>query len=147
MQEPDCAFQLDLRLQGDTLPIGDMGLSRVLLMNDCRYCWLVAVPRRAGLIEIIDLSEHERRQFWEEVDILSRCMKSMRSHGKLNVGALGNVVKQLHLHIVSRHNADAAWPGPVWGHGARVPYGTDEGAGLVTQFRTALRHELIRTDT
>ena len=142
MQDFASDFHLDLRLEGDTLPVGNLSLSRVLLMNDTRYPWVIAVPRRAGLIEIIDLSEDEREQFWREVDILARCVKSMHPHAKLNVGALGNVVKQLHFHIVARHTADAAWPGPVWGHGARTPYDADGGARLVAQFQKALRHEL-----
>lgn len=143
MQPSDTAFHLDLRLEGDTLPVGDMPLSRVLMMNDSRYLWLVAVPRRAGLIEIIDLSEDERVLFWREIDILARCLKSMQTHAKLNVGALGNVVKQLHFHIVARNTGDAAWPGPVWGHDIRVPYDNEEGARLVARFQKALAHDLI----
>jgi diadenosine tetraphosphate (Ap4A) HIT family hydrolase len=115
-------FELHPRLAADTLPIADWALSRLLLMNDARYAWLVLVPRRHGAVELFDLFEAERCVLIEEVARAAKLLKAVSGAMKINVGALGNLVPQLHLHVVARHPGDPAWPGPVWGHGAAVPY-------------------------
>ena len=118
----DTGFRLDPRLSADTLPVGDLPLSSVLLMDDARFPWFVLVPRRAGLSEITDLSAEDGRAFWEEARLAAGVMLSLAKPDKVNVAALGNVVAQLHLHVVGRFRSDPAWPGPVWGQGERRPY-------------------------
>jgi diadenosine tetraphosphate (Ap4A) HIT family hydrolase len=115
------SFALDPRLAADTVFAADWPLCRVLLMNETRYFWLVLVPRLADVIEITDLSPGQRAMLMEEA---ARAGKIIKDSGaaKLNIGALGNVVPQLHLHVVGRGPGDPAWPGPVWGRGAGVPY-------------------------
>jgi diadenosine tetraphosphate (Ap4A) HIT family hydrolase len=116
------AFVLDPRLEADTMALGDTALSRVLLMNDARFPWLILVPRRADLAELADLAPQERSTLMEEIVAVSAALSKRRGVDKINVGALGNVVRQLHVHIVGRSVNDAAWPHPVWGLGARQPY-------------------------
>jgi diadenosine tetraphosphate (Ap4A) HIT family hydrolase len=119
-------FRLDERLARDALVIGDLPLCRVLLMNDVRWPWLILVPRREGLVELIDLDPADPTELMDEAGRAARFLKSQARADKINVGALGNIVRQLHLHIVARVVGDPAWPGSVWGHGAATPY--DEGA-------------------
>lgn len=116
------AFELHPRLAGDTMFVADWPCSRVLLMNDARYPWLVLVPRQEGLVELHDLDAQARGVVIEEIARASAALKSLSDAAKINVGALGNLVPQLHIHIVARKPGDAAWPGPVWGQGAAVPY-------------------------
>ncbi|MDP4024308.1 HIT family protein [Methylobacterium sp. NEAU 140] len=115
-------FDLDPRLAADTVHLGDLALSRVLLMDDARFPWLILVPRRPGLCEITDLPPEEAALLWEEIRTGVGVMQALAKPDKVNVGALGNVVAQLHVHVVGRFRSDPAWPGPVWGHGARTPY-------------------------
>jgi diadenosine tetraphosphate (Ap4A) HIT family hydrolase len=116
------AFVLDPRLDADTIPIGRLGLSRVLLMNDARYPWLILVPERPDLVEIIDLPPTDQAVLMEEIAAASAALKALYGPDKLNVGALGNRVRQLHVHVLARFESDAAWPGPVWGVGQAQPY-------------------------
>ncbi|MGU3536252.1 HIT domain-containing protein [Methylobacterium sp. A54F] len=116
------AFALDPRLAADTVPVGDLALSSVLLMDDARFPWLILVPRRPGLSEITDLPADEAGLLWEEVRLAAGVMQGLAKPDKVNVASLGNVVGQLHLHVVGRFRSDPAWPGPVWGHGTRTPY-------------------------
>lgn len=115
-------FELDARLAGDTVVVGDLPLCRVLLMRDQRFCWLVLVPRQAGLVEVSDLAEADRVALWREVDQAGAALRAVAPCDKLNIGALGNIVRQLHVHVVARVEGDAAWPGPVWGSGKAQPY-------------------------
>ena len=116
------SFQLHERLAADTIPVADWALSRVLLMNDARYPWLILVPRRAGLSELHDLKHAERMVLIEEINRVSLGLKTLTNAIKINVGALGNLVPQLHIHVVARKQGDAAWSGPVWGSGSAVAY-------------------------
>lgn len=116
------SFTLDPRLAADTLFIGDLPLSRALLMNDARYPWVILTPRRAGLAEITELAAGERAQLMEEIALSAEAISALPGIEKINVGALGNIVRQLHLHVVGRRAGDAAWPGPVWGAGSAAPY-------------------------
>lgn len=111
-------FVLDSRLAADTVWICDWPLSAVLLMNDRRYPWLVLVPRRPCLVEPFDLPPADQTRLWREVGQAGAVLKASSGCRKVNVGALGNIVSQLHVHIVARNEGDAAWPGPVWGKGA-----------------------------
>ncbi len=115
-------FELDPRLQNDTITLGDFPLCRLLLMNDATYPWFILVPQRDDLQEIYQLSNDDRKQFWEESNRLSLWMERFFKFDKLNIAALGNLVSQLHLHHVGRRVGDPAWPNPVWGHSAAVPY-------------------------
>ena len=116
------SFALDPRLAADTCVIGDLPLSRALLMNDARFPWVILVPRRAGLIEILDLDAAERAQLMEEVAATARILREWPEVEKINFGALGNIVSQLHAHVVGRRIGDRAWPAPVWGSGIAVRY-------------------------
>ncbi|MFB0962985.1 MAG: HIT domain-containing protein [Pseudomonas sp.] len=118
-------FKLDERLFKDTVVLGDFTLCRVLLMNDRRYPWLILVPRRAGISELIELNMAEQQQLWQETSYVGQVLKDVFQADKINIATLGNVVKQLHMHIVVRMQDDAAWPAPVWGNGAAQGY-TDE---------------------
>jgi diadenosine tetraphosphate (Ap4A) HIT family hydrolase len=124
------AFALDPRLQADTIPIGDLALCTVLLMNDARFPWLVLVPRRAGTSEVTDLSNEDAAALMDEVRIATRVMLELAQPDKVNLGALGNMVPQLHVHVVGRFRSDPAWPGPVWGFAARTPYPDHAAAAL-----------------
>ena len=118
-----CAsFALDPRLAAHTRLVTSLPLCDVQLMNDARYAWLVLVPRHDGLIEITDLGDDDQATLWREVSLASRALRAVAPCDKLNLGALGNIVRQLHVHLVARCAGDAAWPGPVWGHEQAQPY-------------------------
>jgi diadenosine tetraphosphate (Ap4A) HIT family hydrolase len=131
-------FALHLRLEADTAFVADWALSRVLAMNDARYPWLVLVPRRADLTELHDLSAVDRTTLMEEIARAGSALKSLTGAAKINVGALGNLVPQLHIHIVARNPGDFAWPGPVWGQGTAQPYEPAAQTAFVAQLRAAL---------
>ncbi|MDQ7730847.1 HIT domain-containing protein [Halomonas sp. SpR8] len=126
-------FELDERLIADTLPIADLPLSRVLLMNDARYPWVILVPRHAAISEVFELSTDDQQQLWQEATLLGEAMKATLGGDKVNIAALGNVVSQLHVHVVIRRHSDATWPAPVWGNGSPEPYDLDGQAQLRDQ--------------
>ncbi len=130
-------FALHPRLAADTVPVGDLPLCRILLMADARFPWLILVPRRS-VTEIVDLAAPERATLVEEIALASRVLRDETGAEKLNVGALGNIVAQLHIHVVARFATDAAWPGPVWGSGAAVPYEADAARRLARRLGAAL---------
>lgn len=115
-------FTLHPQIAADTIPVGDLALSSVLLMDDARFPWFILVPRRPGASELTDLSDPDAATLMSEIRIATRIMLDLAKSDKINVGALGNVVAQLHVHVVGRFRSDPAWPGPVWGHGSRTPY-------------------------
>lgn len=131
-------FVLDARLEADTHEIGDLGLCRLLLMDDARFAWLILVPRIAGARELIDLDAGDQQILLAEVVRVGRILEKLVQPDKLNIAALGNVVAQLHVHIIARHTDDAAWPQPVWGFGTREPYGAKERATRIAAIRAAL---------
>ena len=131
-------FHLHPQLEADTAFVADWGLSRLLLMNDARYPWIVLVPRRAELVEIHDLKHSERMVLIEEINCASIGLKTATGAAKINVGALGNMVPQLHVHVVARSPGDAAWPGPVWGNGAAVAYEQGVKTTLIEKLRAVL---------
>ncbi|MGE7138936.1 HIT domain-containing protein [Luteibacter sp. NPDC031894] len=132
-------FPLDDRLAADTHHVGDLPLCRVLLMRDRRYAWLVLVPRRPGMVEVADLSEADRAALWREVDVAGAALRAVAPCDKLNIGALGNIVRQLHVHVVARVAGDAAWPGPVWGHSPAEAYVESELVTRVQALKEALK--------
>jgi diadenosine tetraphosphate (Ap4A) HIT family hydrolase len=136
MNRPE-GFALDPRLVADTLPVAALGLSDLRLMNDRRFPWLILVPRRPGVSEIVDLAEADRAALFGEIARVSETLRTVTRCHKLNVGVLGNIVRQLHIHVVARFASDAAWPGPVWGSGAAIPYAVSEAERLVAQLVAA----------
>jgi diadenosine tetraphosphate (Ap4A) HIT family hydrolase len=129
------SWSLHAQLEKDTTPVGDLPLSRVLAVNDANFPWLLLVPRRAGASEIIDLAEPDQARLTTEIARVASALKRITSCDKLNVAAIGNVVPQLHVHVVARRIGDAAWPRPVWGAVPAKPYG----AGELARFIAALR--------
>jgi diadenosine tetraphosphate (Ap4A) HIT family hydrolase len=132
-------FSLHPRLAADTAFVADWPLSRVLLMNDARHPWLILVPRRGGAAELFDLDRSDRTVLMEEVSRAARDLKELSRAAKINVGALGNLVPQLHIHVVARSPGDAAWPGPVWGHGTSMPYEAAQRDALIAELRARLQ--------
>jgi len=132
-------FLLDPRLAADTRLVARLDLCEARLMDDARFAWLVLVPQRAGLVEIADLTPSERTLLWHEVDRAGAALRAVAPCDKLNLGALGNIVRQLHVHVVARCEGDAAWPGPVWGSGAALPYAPAAREALAERLRKALQ--------
>ena len=132
-------FVLDERLAADSLFLADGPLSQVRLMDDARWPWIVLVPRVDGASEWIDLDGNQQRLLLAEINLVSRLLRAEPGVDKLNLGALGNVVRQLHVHLVGRHADDAAWPGPVWGSGPMRRFGADEREARVAAWRQRLR--------
>jgi diadenosine tetraphosphate (Ap4A) HIT family hydrolase len=135
------SFSLDARLSQDTHFVGDLPLCRVLLVNDSRWPWLILVPRRVELVELTDLGAPDRARLIGESARAADFLKRYAKADKINVAALGNIVRQLHWHVVARKEGDPGWPGPVWGFGAAVPYPDAEARSLVDAARTGLGAE------
>lgn len=119
-------FELDERLQADTVLVGRLPLCQVLLMNDNRYPWLILVPVRPDIREFYHLSADDQAQLMKESSWVAEKLADNYTADSMNVAALGNVVPQLHVHHVARHRQDPAWPGPVWGHSPAVAYGVGQ---------------------
>ena len=135
-------FALDPRLQQDTLHLGDFPLCRLLLMNDASYPWFILVPRREEVSELFQLDEADQRSLWRETTLLAALLKDVFKADKMNVATLGNVVSQLHMHVIVRRRSDAAWPAPVGGRQPAVPY-TEDG---VKEVRDRLKLVLDSAD-
>jgi diadenosine tetraphosphate (Ap4A) HIT family hydrolase len=132
------SFALHPRLEADTVFLADWALSRVLLMDDAQFPWLVLAPRRANITELHELAHAERMVLIEEIARAGRGLKVLTGAAKINVGALGNIVPQFHVHVVARTAGDAAWPRPVWGHGVALPYMAETRDALIVRLRTEL---------
>ncbi len=131
-------FTLHETLAADTVEAARWPLCRALLMNDNRYPWLILVPAGAGLSEIHDLKPADQAVLMVEIDRASRALVDLHAPDKINVGALGNLVPQLHIHVIARFRTDDAWPGPVWGAHPPRPYETAELDEVVTRLRQML---------
>lgn len=131
-------FALDARLAADSVFVADGPLSQVRLMNDARFPWLLLVPRVADASEWIELDGSQQRLLLAEINQVGKLLQAESGVHKLNIGALGNIVRQLHVHIVGRHEGDAAWPGPVWGSGAAVKFGDAELAARIDYWKSKL---------
>ncbi|MBY5926356.1 MULTISPECIES: HIT family protein [unclassified Halomonas] len=118
-------FVIDPRLVADTYPVTELPLCQLRLMDDARYPWLVLIPRRANVTEVFDLSEADQQQLWREATRLGQALKTHAGGDKLNIASLGNMVAQLHVHVIVRREGDTAWPGPVWGHSQAIAYDKD----------------------
>jgi len=115
-------FALHDQLQKDCTVIGNLPLSTLLLMNDANYPWFVLVPRREQVREWYELSEVDQRQLLQEANALAKFVQQKTDAKKMNIGALGNMVPQLHVHVIARFEVDAAWPAPVWGKAPAQAY-------------------------
>lgn len=111
----ESGFELHEQLAADTIRLGSLPLCELLLMNDANYPWLVLVPRRNAIRELHRLTNDDQLQCFREQLLVTEILEKQLSADKMNVAALGNMVPQLHLHIIARFEGDAAWPGPVWG--------------------------------
>jgi diadenosine tetraphosphate (Ap4A) HIT family hydrolase len=129
------AWTLHPQLQRDTINIGDLPLARVLIINDANYPWLLLVPRRTAVVEIIDLDERDQAQLMTEIARVGRALKAVTQCDKLNIAALGNIVPQLHVHVIARRQGDPAWPRPVWGHAPPLAYDKAELGEFVGELR------------
>lgn len=132
------SFFLDPRLAAESFSLGELALCEVLLYDDARFPWIILVPKKPGAAEIIDLEEEERPVLMEEIAIASAALKRITGCHKLNVAALGNQVRQLHIHVIARFETDAAWAGPVWGKDTRVPYEEKARGDLTVKLKAAL---------
>lgn len=132
-------FALHPTLARDTVEVDRLPLCRVLLMNDRRFPWLILVPERPSVREIHELPAEDRAELVEEIAQASEVLKRLFEPDKLNVGALGNVVPQLHVHVVARSATDSAWPGPVWGSGTAIPYAESELEEIRGRLASAIR--------
>lgn len=115
-------FTLHTQLAKDCVVLGDLPLCRALLMNDAQYPWLILVPRRADVAEVFQLGAIDQQQLWSETSSVAAALAGHFRADKMNVAALGNVVPQLHVHVIVRYQGDAAWPRPVWGVQPAQPY-------------------------
>ena len=135
-------FELDPRLAAGTFSVGSTSLSRVLLMNDARFPWIILVPAREGVSEPFQLALSEQEALWRESMVLAKALKRYFEADKLNIAALGNQVSQLHVHHIVRFRNDDAWPGPVWGVGSTVTYTEAAAEALMDDLRRVLREPL-----
>jgi diadenosine tetraphosphate (Ap4A) HIT family hydrolase len=134
----DTQWSLDPRLAQDTVVLGDLALSRVLLSRDANYPWLILVPRRNGMVEIIDLDAADQAILMTELARVSGALKTVTRCDKLNIAALGNSVRQLHVHVIARFADDPAGARPVWGVVAARPYGDGDLARLIAALRAQI---------
>lgn len=131
-------WTLHPQLAADTVPVGNLALSRVLLAKDANYPWLILVPRRAGASELIDLEENEQVQLLGEIAASAAALREAVPCDKLNIATLGNMVAQLHVHVIARTKNDAAWPKPVWGAAPPRAYEAAAMASLLEKLRARL---------
>ena len=131
-------YELHPQLAADTQPLASLALCDLRLMDDANYPWLVLVPRIAGARELIDLEATQRRTLMDETDVAARLLRDVFRPFKLNVAALGNLVPQLHVHVIARYQEDIAWPRPVWGMAAAKPYTEETLVRRIESLRQAL---------
>ena len=131
-------FSLDRRLQADCLFLHKMELCDLLLMDDNRWPWLILVPRIIDAKEIHQLNNQHQILLLQETVGVSSVLADISGCEKINTGALGNIVRQLHVHIIARNPGDANWPGPVWGYDEQQPYQKERQEYLMNEFRKRL---------
>jgi diadenosine tetraphosphate (Ap4A) HIT family hydrolase len=131
-------FELDPRLEVDSEPVVMLGLCQLRLMNDRRWPWLILVPRRYEAEEVHDLTPLDQALLTFETNLVAQALKNVTGCSKINTAALGNVVRQLHVHVVARSEDDPGWPGPVWGYGMREPYKRSDLHRFIETVRVAL---------
>lgn len=131
-------FLLDPRLAADSVFLADGPLSQIRLMDDARYPWLLLVPRVADIAEWIELDGNQQRLLLAEINQAGQLVRADAGVEKLNIGALGNVVRQFHVHLIGRHAGDPAWPGPVWGKGTALRFSAAERETRIEAWRQRL---------
>ncbi len=131
-------FVLDTRLEQDTLFIGDFALCRLLLMNDASYSWFILVPRLEEVSEVFQLSAADQQLLWQETSAFAEIVKDTFGADKMNIATLGNVVSQLHVHVIARRRDDAAWPAPVWGRHPASPYAAEQVEAIKRKLKLVL---------
>lgn len=149
----DQSFRLDPRLEAASHFVADLPLSQLRLHDDARYPWLVLIPRQADRVEIDDLAPADRHALLDEMMMVSGLLRDLVTKDpaglwpgplkKLNHGALGNMVSQLHVHVLGRFEGDPAWPGPVWGHSAGAPYRDGGKNRVLSHLRNGLGSPLL----
>lgn len=132
-------FKLDPQLEKDSSWICDLPLSQARLSNNAAFPWIILIPQKAGMSELIDLSSNEQTQLWHEITQASHIMRELFSPTKLNVANLGNVVAQLHIHVIARFNTDKAWPNPVWNSQVVAEYETSHQQKIISQLAKAFQ--------
>lgn len=128
-------FKLHPQLQQDTLFIEHLKISDLRLMNDERFPWLVLIPRKNNIIELHDLEKKELIDLLDEITSVSKTLQRLFQADKMNIATFGNIVPQLHVHIIARFKTDPAWPKPVFGFEAPVPYSTNKAQQMITNIR------------
>ena len=131
-------FVLDPRLENDSTSVMVTGLCDLRLSRDARWPWLILVPRRAGITEIFELTPLDQVLLAFETELVAKALKEITGATKINIGALGNIVRQLHVHVIARFEGDANWPNPVWGFGKAEPYAAEKRNDLIEKLREAL---------
>lgn len=134
-------FILDPRLEADSVLVGDGRLTQFRLHRNAAFPWLLLIPRRASVSELIDLTEDEQKILWADIAWASAVMQNLYTPKKLNVAAIGNIVPQLHVHVIARFDNDGAWPHPVWNSGIKKDYADDELDKAVSALKRALALE------
>lgn len=134
---PSGRFELHPQLADDTHPVAHLALSDVRLMDDSNHPWLVLVPRVADVTELLDLDPGQQATLMGEITLASRVLQQLFEPHKLNVAALGNVVEQLHVHVIARFREDIAWPRPVWGMATARPYEPEQLVRRIERLRAA----------
>ncbi|NTJ41009.1 HIT domain-containing protein [Agrobacterium larrymoorei] len=138
MEDTLDTFRLDDRLARDSALITTLGLCQLRIQNDSRWPWLVLVPQRNDVSELFDLTPLDQAVLTFETNLVAAALKDITGATKINVGALGNIVPQLHVHIIARSEGDPFWPGPIWGQGTAIPYAEDEKQTFMKKLAGAL---------
>lgn len=131
-------FRLDERLARDSALITKLGLCQLRLQNDRRWPWLVLVPQRNDKIELFELTPLDQTMLTFETNQVASALKELTGATKINVGALGNIVRQLHVHVIARNEGDLSWPGPIWGQGTAIPYSDNDRHDFMKKLAGAL---------
>lgn len=131
-------FRLDERLARDSALITKLGLCQLRLQNDRRWPWLVLVPQRNDKIELFELTPLDQTMLTFEINQVASALKELTGATKINVGALGNIVRQLHVHVIARNEGDPSWPGPIWGQGTAIPYSDNDRHDFMKKLAGAL---------
>jgi diadenosine tetraphosphate (Ap4A) HIT family hydrolase len=132
-------FELDERFVRDSEFVISLGLCQLRLQNDRRWPWLVMIPQRSGISEVFELSPLDQTMLTFEMNLVAKTLKEVTGAQKINVGALGNIVRQLHVHVIARDEGDPNWPGPVWGYGSSEPYADDIRKAFVAKLTEAFK--------
>ena len=128
-------WQLDPKIDADTYHVIDYPGLVILLMDDQRYPWFIIVPKKDKVKELIDLNEDEKKQIYRCIDLISNFLKLKYIDATINVAKIGNIVKQLHIHIVARYENDPSWPNPVWGVGQPQKYSKNDAEILIEEIK------------